>query len=280
MSGVAKANFSRVRDARMNDGDENALDAALANRVAALEQALARVEAASAAKSAFLSSMSHELRTPLNAILDFAQLLYRDRREPLSARHRERVEQILRGGEHLMRLIDEILDLSRIEANEITISREAVDLHEVIDDVVQILEESARSAEVDLVVVPAGDDIEQVSVDRTRFVQILLNLGSNAVKYNRRGGRVTFTISQPTELRLRVTITDTGSGIPVDHHHKLFHPFQRAGREDGPIPGTGLGLVLAKRLAELMNASIGFRSVPHQGSQFWIDAQVHTSDQS
>jgi signal transduction histidine kinase len=265
----------------MNDGDENAVDAlredVLVARVAALEEALARAEAASAAKSAFLSSMSHELRTPLNAILGFAQLLRRDRHEPLSPRHRERVEQILRGGEHLIRLIDDILDLSRIEANGMAISIEAVDIHGVLGEVMHMLQGAADRAEVRLVVVPPGDAIEVVSVDRTRFIQILLNLGSNAVKYNRRGGRVTFAVSRPNPRHLRVTVTDTGVGIPADRQNALFRPFQRAGQEHGSIPGTGLGLALAKRLAELMDASIGFASEPHQGSEFWIEAQAHPS---
>lgn len=240
-------------------------------RIQALASALERSETAGAAKTAFLSSMSHELRTPLNAILGFAQLLQRDRREPLSKRHVERVEQILRGGEHLVRLLDDILDLSRIESNALSISSEAVDVRQVLVEVVEMLDEAAQGTNV-RVTFAVTDTAPVAWADRTRLTQILLNLGSNAVKYNRPGGSVTFTVSRPDALSLRVTVTDTGLGIPVEHQSTLFRPFQRAGREYGAIPGSGLGLALAKRLAELMNAKIGFSSVPQHGSEFWIDA--------
>ena len=241
-----------------------------------LEVARATAESASAAKSEFLSSMSHELRTPLNAILGFAQLLRRDKKEPLSERHKGRADQILQGGEHLLRLIDDILDLSRIEARAISISAEPVIIGEVLNEVRTTLEPMATRAglSIDVMTLPAR--LPMVTTDRTRFAQILMNYGSNAIKYNRPGGKVTFTVSIPSPEYVRVTVADTGMGIPLDKQEKLFQPFQRAGQETGPIEGTGIGLVITKRLAELMRGLVGFRSVAGEGSEFWVDMPVQS----
>jgi signal transduction histidine kinase/ActR/RegA family two-component response regulator len=242
-----------------------------------LREARSAAEAASAAKSEFLSSMSHELRTPLNAILGFAQLLQRDRKEPLSTRHTERVEQILKGGEHLLRLIDDILDLSRIEAGGVSISAEPVDVHEVLDEVRKTLEPAAARASI-AIAFAAPEPVPMIMADRTRFAQILMNFGSNAIKYNRAGGSLKFVLSVTDPDCVRVTVADTGIGIPLDKQAKVFQPFQRAGQETGPIEGTGIGLSITKRLAELMRGSVGFRSTPSQGSEFWVDMPIHTSD--
>ncbi|MFO0618896.1 MAG: PAS domain S-box protein [Polyangiaceae bacterium] len=239
-----------------------------------LRSARKAAEVSSAAKSEFLSSMSHELRTPLNAILGFAQLLQRDKREPLSARHTERAAHIIKGGEHLLRLIDDILDLSRIEAGRVSISTEPVSPMEVIDEVRTTLESAAARNRVALEVESATGELPLVSVDRTRFAQILMNLGSNAIKYNRPGGSVTFAATRSGET-VRVTVVDTGMGIPLDKQDKIFQPFQRAGHEGGPIEGTGIGLVITKRLAELMLGSVGFESTPGTGSLFWVEVPVH-----
>jgi PAS domain S-box-containing protein len=233
--------------------------------------AKAAAEAASAAKSEFLSSMSHELRTPLNAILGFAQLLERDRKEPLSDRQKERARQILRGGEHLLRLIDDILDLSHIEAGRVAVSPEAVSVADVLEAARLTLEPLAARSHVHLDPVVGAEGLPAVNVDRTRFAQIVMNFASNAIKYNRPGGTVTLLASAPNALVVRVTVTDTGVGIPDDAQTKLFQPFQRAGQETGPIEGTGIGLVISKRLAELMGGSVGFRSAPGVGSEFWVD---------
>ncbi|MFO0660095.1 MAG: PAS domain S-box protein [Polyangiaceae bacterium] len=242
-----------------------------------LRHARLEAEAASRAKSEFLSSMSHELRTPLNAILGFAQLLQRDKKEPLSDRHKERVHQILRGGEHLLRLIDDILDLSRIEAGGVSISTEAVGVAEVLDEVTSTLEPMASRYGVSVQVAPLPHDSAMVAVDRTRFSQILMNLGSNAIKYNRPEGSVTFIVSQPSLEHTRVTVRDTGLGIPEDKLDKLFQPFQRMGQEAGPIEGTGIGLVITQRLARMMRGDVGFKSLGGQGSEFWVDVPVHES---
>ncbi len=242
-----------------------------------LRDARLAADGANQAKSDFLSSMSHELRTPLNAILGFAQLLQRDRKDPLSGRHQERVVQILTGGGHLLRLIDDILDLSRIEAGSVSISTEPVSVPEVVEEVRVTLESMAvrQGVRIDLDAMPA--DLPMVAADRTRFIQILMNFGSNAIKYNRPDGKVTFAISVPDAARVRVTVRDSGLGIPEDKQGKLFQPFQRAGQENGPIEGTGIGLVITKRLAQLMNGDVGFRSVAGEGSEFWADIPVHES---
>jgi PAS domain S-box-containing protein len=197
-------------------------------------------EASSNAKSDFLSSMSHELRTPLNAILGFAQLLQRDKKEPLSQRHKARIEHILKGGEHLLRLIDDILDLSRIEAGGVSISPEPVSVVDVLDEVRRTLESMAAANGVRLeLVVPA--DPRMVVADRTRFVQILVNFGSNAVKYNRPAGSVAFIVSSPAADHVRITVKDTGLGIPLEKQTSSFSPFK--GRARRPARSRGRALV-------------------------------------
>jgi PAS domain S-box-containing protein len=242
-----------------------------------LESARATAEAASAAKSDFLSSMSHELRTPLNAILGFAQLLRRDRREPLSERHLDRVAQILKGGEHLLRLIDDILDLSRIEAGAVSLSTEPVGVEDVLRQVRSTLEPLASRTGLSLEVHMPAEPLPLLKADRVRFAQILMNFGSNAIKYNRPGGKVTLTVSRPDADHVRVTIADTGIGIPAEKQAKLFQPFQRAGQETGSIEGTGIGLVITKRLAGLMGGTVGFRSTAGEGSEFWVDMPIHVA---
>jgi PAS domain S-box-containing protein len=248
-------------------------------RAEELRVARASAEAASAAKSEFLSSMSHELRTPLNGILGFAQLMLLDRRDPLSPKQKDRADQIFRGGEHLLRLIDDILDLSRIEAGRVTISIEPVDVREVLAEVRRTLEPTAARFKVRVDIAPVPFDLPSIVADRTRFAQILMNFGSNGIKYNRPDGSVRFTVAVVGK-RVRLTVSDTGMGIPVDKQDRLFQPFQRAGQETGPIEGTGIGLVITKRLAELMHGAVGFRSTPGEGSEFWVEVPITTATAS
>ncbi|HET9626703.1 MAG TPA: ATP-binding protein [Kofleriaceae bacterium] len=245
-----------------------------------LRRARIQAEAASAAKSEFLSSMSHELRTPLNAILGFAQLLERDRKQPLSERQIDRLGQIVRGGEHLLRLIDDVLDLSRIESGRLSVSCEPVDVAELLDEVVRTLQPMAIRAQIEVSAARVARPMPHVLADRTRLTQILMNLGSNAIKYGKPRGHVALR-SELRDDRIRITVADDGVGIPDDKRDKIFEPFQRAGQEAGPIEGTGIGLTISKRLAELMHGEIGFASEVDRGSEFWIDLPIereHTVD--
>ncbi len=263
----------RVLERRMPDGGTVSLIIDVTADVARedeLRQARREADAASAAKSEFLSSMSHELRTPLNAILGFAELLQRDRKEPLSTRQLDRLEHVMRGGAHLLRLIDDVLDLARIESGRMTISVEPVAMGEVVRDVVSTLQPLAARTGIDVRQTTLDGAPALAIADRTRIAQILMNFGSNAIKYGRREGHVTFELSRSAR-GMRIAVIDDGMGIPADKHAMIFEPFQRAGQESGTIEGTGIGLAISRRLAELMGGTVGFTSEAGRGSTFWID---------
>jgi PAS domain S-box-containing protein len=238
----------------------------------AAEAARRAAEDASRAKSEFLSRMSHELRTPMNAILGFAQLLELSHKEPLSASQQERVNQIVKGGQHLLELINEILDISRIEANRLHISPEPVSVRDSIQEVLDLTVPLAIQRHIQVVTKPTCLDANPfVKADRQRFKQVLLNLIGNAVKYNQDGGSVIITCQKTLPGRTRISIADTGPGIPAEQMGRLFKPFERLVSEQSNIEGTGLGLTLAKRLLELMEGQIGVDSVPGNGSTFWVE---------
>jgi PAS domain S-box-containing protein len=243
-------------------------------RAEELRAAREAAETASAAKSEFLSSMSHELRTPLNAILGFAQLLERDRKQPLGERQLERLHHVLRGGEHLLRLIDDVLDLSRIEAGQLMLSLELVSPRDVLGEVIDTLEPMAARTGIAIAPLDPGA-WPRVVADRTRLAQILMNFGSNAIKYGKPGGHVRFVLHQPEPPTVRITVIDDGIGIPADKQDRMFEPFQRAGQETGPIEGTGIGLTITRRLAEMMKGRVGFTSQIDRGSEFWLELPVH-----
>jgi PAS domain S-box-containing protein len=244
-----------------------------------LRRARLIAEAASAAKTEFLASMSHELRTPLNAILGFAQLLQRDKKTPLSARQHERIEHVLRGGEHLLRLIDDVLDLARIEAGRVLISPEPVGIAEVIAEVKDTLDAMAARAGIALVIGQIAPEARELVADRTRFKQILMNYGSNAIKYGRQGGTATFS-AHVVGNRAHISVRDDGMGIALTKQAAVFQPFQRAGQETGAIEGTGIGLAISRRLAELMHGSVGFESVENSGSSFWVELPLHLTERA
>ncbi|MGD0378516.1 MAG: ATP-binding protein [Acidimicrobiales bacterium] len=233
-----------------------------------LRHASVGAERASQAKSEFLSRMSHELRTPLNAILGFAQLLELDE---LPENQASSVDQIQVAGRHLLSLINEVLDISRIEAGRVSLSTEPVEVSEVLDEVTTLLGPVAETAGIELSVDSNGSRVLRVRADRQRLLQVLLNLGSNAVKYNSRGGSVAFCTAIAEGGRVRFEVRDTGPGIPHEQQDQLFIPFSRLGAERSAVEGTGVGLALSKQLVEVMGGTIGVDSVPGHGSTFWIE---------
>ncbi|OFW16205.1 MAG: hypothetical protein A3H29_15485 [Acidobacteria bacterium RIFCSPLOWO2_02_FULL_67_21] len=213
--------------------------------------------------------MSHDLRTPLNAILGFAQLLELD---TLNPEHLEGIHQIRRGGAHLLGLINEVLDIARIELGHLSLSPEPVSIGEIVQNVVELTRPLAAQRSIVI-----EDDAARVCgsrhllADRQRLTQILLNLLSNAVKYNRDGGRVRLTCEDAPDDRLRIKVSDTGAGIRPEKLRLLFQPFERLGAEQTGIEGTGLGLVLSKGLAEAMGGTLGVESEVDRGSTFWVE---------
>ena len=245
------------------------LDQVLQEKNVELEGARVAAEKANRSKSEFLSSMSHELRSPLNAILGFAQLMESDLPAP-SPNQKQSIGQILGAGWHLLKLINEILDLAKIESGQLSLSLEPVSLAEVMVESQGMIEGQAHKRGIRLDF-PHFDAPCYVHADRTRLKQVLLNFLSNAVKYNRAQGSVTVTYAAISPVRLRVSITDTGAGLPPDKLAQLFQPFNRLGQEGGGEEGTGIGLVVARQLIELMGGVIGVTSTVGYGSVFWFD---------
>lgn len=232
-------------------------------------------ERASQAKTEFLSHMSHELRTPLNAILGFAQVLRNDASQPLSGAQQRRVEQIESAGWHLLGLINEVLELSRIEAGALQVTLADIDAMAVLREVADLVAGQAAQKQLRLTI-PSATPPLQVRADPTRLKQILLNLATNAVKYNPRPGGLVALEAQPGEGRglpagwVRLSVVDDGPGLDVAQQARLFRPFERLGRESGPIEGTGIGLVISRRLAELMGGRLEVDSLPGHGSRFSV----------
>jgi len=236
-----------------------------------LQEAKEAAEKANQTKSDFLSSMSHELRTPMNAILGFAQLLEDNPDEPLSEEQAECVHHILKGGNHLLELINEVLEMARIEAGKVTLSIEALHPRDVLDACLDLVGPMADKRGIRIHDPTAGRHLPALLADYTRLKQVLLNLLSNAVKYNRAQGEIWLDVQPAGQDWLRISVRDSGYGIPESRRDEVFVPFSRLGAEGGAIEGTGIGLTIAKQLVELMDGRIGFDSVAGQGSTFWLE---------
>ncbi len=253
------------------EAERTRLDQVLQAKNAELESAIFIAKQASFAKSDFLSSMSHELRTPLNAILGFAQVLDSDMPPP-SASQKASIGQILQAGWYLLELINEILDLAVIESGKLQLSEEPVSIAEVMLECQSMIEPQGSKRGITLQF-PQFETPFFVLADRTRLKQVLINLLSNAIKYNRAAGTVVIEVSALTPEKTRISVRDTGAGLAQDKLAQLFQPFNRLGQESSVEEGTGIGLVMSKRLVEMMGGVMGVDSVEGLGSSFWFDLQ-------
>ena len=263
--------FAAARDVTERKRSEQAL---LETNVE-LETAKSAAEKANLAKSDFLSSMSHELRSPLNAILGFAQLMESAAPSPTDSQ-KESIAQILQAGWHLLELINQVLDLAVIESGKVSVSLEPVSVAEMMSECQAMMEPQAQRRGISMTF-PRFDNPSFVNADRTRLKQIVINLLSNAIKYNKEQGTVVVECSTNNPVRTRISVSDTGAGLSPEKLAQLFQPFNRLGQEAAGVAGTGIGLVVTKRLAELMEGALGVNSIAGKGSVFWCDLPSSTA---
>lgn len=246
------------------------LEARVGLRTAELSAAKDEAERASKAKSEFLSTMSHELRTPLNAILGYSQLM--QLQPDTSASQRENLGEVLKAGRHLLDLINQVLDLAKVESGHVDLAIENVACRALLEDCLRLIEPTAQVRSIELQLLPdALPEKLFVRADLMRLRQVLLNLVSNAVKYNRDGGQVLIRLEAGTGGRLRFRVQDTGVGIPSERQAELFQPFNRIGAQNSAVEGAGIGLVISRALIDAMGGEIGFESRAGEGSAFWVE---------
>ncbi len=251
----------------------HALNAQLQTKNVELEATQAAADKANRSKSDFLSNMSHELRTPLSAILGFTQLMESSTPPPTPSQQ-ESLKQVLKAGWYLLTLINEILDLAQVESGHLSITMDKVPLGQLVKECKAMVEPQAQTRGVNVSCSP-HDVSYVVHADVTRLKQTLVNLLSNAIKYNRTGGTVVVDCTEPAPgQRVRISITDTGAGLTPEKLAQLFQPFNRLGQESSGVQGTGIGLVMCKRLVDLMGGSIGVDSAVDIGSCFWIELNI------
>ncbi|WP_309375276.1 PAS domain-containing sensor histidine kinase [Rhodoferax sp.] len=252
--------------------DRVALETALKEQNLELERTRALADKANRAKSDFLSSMSHELRSPLNAILGFAQLMEAGKPAPTPAQ-KSAIDQIIHGGWYLLDLVNEILDLASIESGRLALTMAPESLAAVLLDCQTMIEPQATAQRIPISF-PTFEQPCMVQVDRRRLKQVVINLLSNAIKYNRKDGTVTVSWSLRPHKTVRISVQDTGQGLAAEQMGHLFQPFNRLGQELGPLEGTGIGLVVSKRLVEMMGGTIGVHSTLGEGSVFWFEVAL------
>lgn len=248
---------------------------------ASIIMAKEEAEKASMAKSQFLSSMSHELRTPLNAIIGFSQVLEMDTESPLSEVQGQSVKEVLKAGNHLLELINEVLDLSKIESGKMSLSIEPVQVNLIMEETVSLIQPFADKNGIKIIYKSQDNLEDYVLADKTRIKQVLINLLSNAVKYNKEKGQVTYYYEK-LDNSIRFNVTDTGCGIAKEDFKEIFKPFRRLNTMSNTIEGTGIGLTVAKQLTELMNGEIHVESITGEGSDFYVEIPIakvkHTLD--
>lgn len=261
-----------------NNKDEITNFVAVKENITELKKARRLAERANQAKSNFLSQMSHELRTPLNAINGFSRLMLKSKKNPLNEKQRDMVGQINTAGQHLLQLINEVLDLARIESGELNLAIEALDPHIFLNDSLSLISSLAKERDIKIIRSYEGKKLSRVRADLTKVKQILINILSNSVKYNKSEGCVTIDVEMDTPEFLCFSVTDTGIGIPEEKQKDLFTPFTRALDNPNDIEGTGIGMTITKQLVEKMGGEIGFESHLNQGSRFWFTLRIDEVD--
>jgi signal transduction histidine kinase len=266
---------SSTASTRVTPSDAEEAQRAMESELARRDLQLEAAEAASVAKSEFLTRMSHELRTPLNSVLAFAQLL---RMEDLTPEQADCVDHILTASRHVLDLTEEVLDIARIESGHLELSMTSVPALEVTSEAVELTRPLAERTGVSLHIEIDPEPVLRVRADRQRLLQVLLNLLSNAVKYNQPGGRVVVTCDDAGSDRARLVVADTGGGIRPEDLWRVFEPFDRLGAELSAVEGTGVGLSLSRELTQSMGGRLDFESVPGRGSTFFVELDSTTSN--